>query len=47
MTDVIRHCVIKSPMKAKFWLGFLIGTKVYQPLNVLAIMTLPFVSPSL
>ena len=47
MPDVISHYVIKPPMKAKFWLGFLIGTKVYQPLSVLTIMALPFVSPSL
>ena len=39
MPDVISHYVIKPPMKAKFWLGFLIGTKVYQPLSVLTIMT--------
>lgn len=47
MPDVTRHYVIKPPIKVQFWLGFLIGIKVYQPLDVLTVMTLPFVSPSL
>lgn len=46
MPDVTRHYVIKPPTKAKCWLD-LIGTKVYQPLNLFTTMTLFFVSPSI
>lgn len=47
MPDVTRQYVIKPPIKAKCWLGFLIATKVYQPLNVFTITTLFLVSLSI
>lgn len=47
MPYVTKHYVSKPPIKTKCWLGFLIGTKVYQLLNVFIILTLLLVSPSI